>query len=194
MVQGHRAYQNSVTHQETWKLPDALAWRRIDSSDRSRHYWYNFRTGTTTHQQPAELLGETLHEALAESRAYWRHAATGAAACMRAWNNRVRARQDSGPHKRMAAGATAWEHPEPHPWRIVKHEDTNYNYYYHSETGDAVWHPPDEFAWKQTLSTEHERHYWFNRKTGEASWDAPAHFAWHRHELGAFVASPGMEL
>ena len=78
VVQGHRAYQNRVTHQETWKLPDALAWRRIDSADHKRHFWFNFRTGTSMHAQPAELAGDALEEALAESRSYWRHSESGA--------------------------------------------------------------------------------------------------------------------
>ena len=198
LFQGHRAYQNLVTRQETWTLPDALAWRRIDSPDHSRHFWFNFRTGTTMHEQPAELAGDTLEEALMESRAYWRHEGTGAPHAPRALGNHVCVRQTkytwASEHVRSAAGATAWEHPEPQPWRVVKHKETNYNYYYHSETGDAVWHPPDEFAWKQTLSTEHEKHYWFNSKTGEASWDPPAHFAWRRHELGTFMASHAAEL
>ena len=185
-VEGHTAYLNLITHQVVWKAPDNLCWRLIAGPSCGAPFWFNFRTHATAFTQPAELFGDAAEEAVQLSAHFWVNTITGAhfTAITRLCCYFV---QSTGAlmAARGRAGEATFDEPHSTVWRRLTQEQTQFHFYYHTETGERSWHPPDELNWRETLSKEHEKHYWFHLKTGEVSWTPPEHLAWVKHSTAS---------
>lgn len=144
-VQGHPfKYVNTISGQETTKVPPALAWTKTRAAD-GTELWLNWAAKVSSIAQPAELPDDLAAELARTVNQRWYNAATGEFSYT------------------DPAYSTAW--------RELRDDSTGSPYWFNVETGATVWEAPEELAWTQMTDTD-GRSYWHNARTNAVSWTA----------------------